>query len=81
METGRAPSRIVEEEGLTQVRDEGAIERWVEEVVAAHPAEAERVRAGEARLLGFLVGQVMRRSGGRAEPGQVNRVLDERLRG
>jgi aspartyl-tRNA(Asn)/glutamyl-tRNA(Gln) amidotransferase subunit B len=70
---------IVEARGLEQVRDSGALETWVDGVLADFPEEADRVRAGEARLVGFLVGQVMRRSEGRADPRQVNELVRSRL--
>ena len=65
--------------GLIQVKDESALERWVDEVIAAHPAEVTRFRAGEGKLLGFLVGQVMKRSQGKADPKGVQPVLQRRL--
>ncbi len=80
LETGRPAERIVQEEGLAQVRDLGALEGWMEEVIRAHPAEVERYRGGEVKLLGFFVGQVMRRSGGKADAAQVSRMVRERLR-
>jgi len=70
---------IVAARGLEQVRDEGALEAWVDEVVDAFPDEATRVREGEARLIGFLVGQVMQRSSGKADPRRVNELLRARL--
>lgn len=73
-----SPGEIVEREGLEQVRDEGALLAWIDEVMAAFPDEVERYRGGEARLLGFLVGQVMQRSKGSADPRRVNELLRER---
>ena len=72
------PRDIVTARGLEQVRDEGALEAWVDEVVDAFPDELRRLREGEDRLLGFLVGQVMRRSSGRADPKKVNALLRDR---
>ncbi len=66
--------------GLRQVRDDGALQGWVQEVLAAHAAEVQRIRDGEQKLLGVLVGQVMKRSGGRADPRRVNELLRERTR-
>jgi aspartyl-tRNA(Asn)/glutamyl-tRNA(Gln) amidotransferase subunit B len=74
-----APREIVATRGLEQVRDQGRLEAWIEEVIDAHPDEAARYRDGETRLLGFLVGQVMRRSSGKADPRQVNELLRDRL--
>jgi aspartyl-tRNA(Asn)/glutamyl-tRNA(Gln) amidotransferase subunit B len=66
---------------LVQVRDQGALSAWVDEVLAAHPGEVARYRAGEAKLLGFFVGQVMKRSEGKADPKGVQPVLQEKLGG
>ena len=74
-----SPREIIAERGLEQVRDEDRLEGWVSEVLEGHPDEAERVRAGERKLLGFLVGQVMRRSRGTADPRRVNELLRDRL--
>jgi aspartyl-tRNA(Asn)/glutamyl-tRNA(Gln) amidotransferase subunit B len=65
--------------GLVQVSDEGALSRWVDETIAAHPAEVARFRGGEAKLMSFFVGQVMKRSKGKADPKAVQPVLQERL--
>ncbi|PYP43073.1 MAG: Asp-tRNA(Asn)/Glu-tRNA(Gln) amidotransferase GatCAB subunit B [Gemmatimonadetes bacterium] len=78
---GGEPRDTAESLGLLQVRDEGALEGWVEEVLAAHPREVERYRAGEAKLLGFLTGQVMKRSQGKADPKGVQPVLVRKLAG
>ncbi len=78
LESGDAPAAIAEREGLVQVRDAGELERWVDEVLAENPREAERFRAGEKKLLGVLVGQVMKKSKGRADPRAVNQLLSER---
>lgn len=80
-ETGDAPERVAEREGLVQVRDADELARWVDEVLAEHPAEAGRFRAGEKKLLGVLVGLVMKKSKGRADPRRVNQLLSERAGG
>jgi aspartyl-tRNA(Asn)/glutamyl-tRNA(Gln) amidotransferase subunit B len=77
--TGEVARSIVIDEGLVQVRDAGAVAGWVEDVVAAFPAEVARLRSGEAKLLGFLMGQVMKRSGGRADPRAIQEALRSRL--
>jgi aspartyl-tRNA(Asn)/glutamyl-tRNA(Gln) amidotransferase subunit B len=74
-----SPRTIVEERGLRQVRDSSALEAWVREVVEAHPDEVARYGGGEKKLLGFLVGQVMKRSGGKADPRRVNELLRAEL--
>ncbi len=67
--------------GLVQVRDEGALAGWVEAVLAAHPSEVARYRAGETKLMGFLTGQVMKQSQGKADPKAVQPVLARKLGG
>ncbi|MDQ7827658.1 MAG: Asp-tRNA(Asn)/Glu-tRNA(Gln) amidotransferase subunit GatB [Armatimonadota bacterium] len=74
------PAALVAERGLEQLSDPEALARVVEEVLAAHPRPAEEYRQGKDRALAFLVGQVMKRTGGRANPDLVNRLLRERLR-
>ena len=73
------PAKVVADRGLEQVRDERALERWVDAVVADFPDEVERLRGGEQRLLGFLMGQVMRRSQGKADPRRVDELLRDRI--
>lgn len=75
----RSAREIVATEGLEQVRDDDALTAWIDDVCREFSDEAERYRGGEARLLGFLVGQVMRRSEGAADPRRVNELLRERL--
>ncbi len=79
LDTGRSPREVVEEEGLAQVSDASALEEWVSQVLSGHPDEVERYRAGEEKLLGFFVGQIMRLSQGRADPKEANRVVREAL--
>jgi aspartyl-tRNA(Asn)/glutamyl-tRNA(Gln) amidotransferase subunit B len=80
--TGHVESarELAERLGLIQVGDADALAGWVDEVLAANPNEVERYRAGEAKLLGFFTGQVMKKSGGKADPKKVAPVLQERLR-
>jgi len=77
--SGGEPRGVAERLGLIQVRDESALEEWVDAVVAAHPDEVARYRAGETKLVGFLVGQIMKRSQGKADPKGVQPVLLRRL--
>ncbi|HEX6536548.1 MAG TPA: Asp-tRNA(Asn)/Glu-tRNA(Gln) amidotransferase subunit GatB [Gemmatimonadaceae bacterium] len=79
--TGDPPDKIAERAGLLQVRDDDELARWVDEVLAENPAEAARFRSGEKKLLGVLVGQVMKKSKGRADPRRVNQLLSERVGG
>jgi aspartyl-tRNA(Asn)/glutamyl-tRNA(Gln) amidotransferase subunit B len=73
--SGDGPRAIVEREGLTQVTDTGAIEEACRAAVAANPKQAEQYRAGKTNMLGFFVGQVMKATGGKANPQLVNEVL------
>jgi Asp-tRNA(Asn)/Glu-tRNA(Gln) amidotransferase B subunit len=74
------PRATAERLGLMQVSDQGALSGWVDEVLAAYPAEVTRYRAGEVKLMAFFVGQVMKRSKGKADPKGVQPVLTEKLR-
>ncbi|HXH28089.1 MAG TPA: Asp-tRNA(Asn)/Glu-tRNA(Gln) amidotransferase subunit GatB [Candidatus Polarisedimenticolia bacterium] len=78
---GLDPAEVVRQRGLTQMTDEEPIRRAVEQVIAAHPEQLARYRAGKTALLGFFVGQVLKATGGRANPALVNRLLKERLDG
>ncbi len=77
--TGKEPKQIVEEKGLKQVSDEGQIRQIVEEVIKNHPAEVEKYKAGNQKLIGFFVGQVMKATKGKANPKLVNKILSELL--
>ena len=79
--SGKAPEQIVQEKGLTQVSDEGALETMIDEVVAKNPTQVGQYRGGKEQVLGFLVGQVMKASGGKANPGKVNELLKRKLEG
>jgi aspartyl-tRNA(Asn)/glutamyl-tRNA(Gln) amidotransferase subunit B len=79
-ETGDSPTVIVEREGLASVGGE-ELSGMVDEVIAANPNEAGRVRAGDKKVIGFLVGQVMRASRGNADGGRVRQLLVEKLNG
>lgn len=77
----QAPAAAAERLGLVQVRDTGALEGWVAEVIAAHPAEVARFRGGEAKLIGFFVGQVMKKSQGKADAKAIQPLLQAKLSG
>ncbi|WP_438349131.1 Asp-tRNA(Asn)/Glu-tRNA(Gln) amidotransferase subunit GatB [Paenibacillus sp. FA6] len=79
LESGKLPQQIVEEQGLVQISDEGAILGIVEQVVAANPQSIEDYNAGKQKAIGFLVGQVMKESKGKANPAMVNKLLVEVL--
>ena len=78
-ETGKNPDKIVEEEGLVQITDTGAIEEIVKQVIADNPKSVEDFKSGKGKAIGFLVGQVMRASKGKANPGVVNELLEKHL--
>ncbi|HEY4390133.1 MAG TPA: Asp-tRNA(Asn)/Glu-tRNA(Gln) amidotransferase subunit GatB [Paenibacillus sp.] len=80
LQSGKLPQQIVEEQGLVQISDEGAILAIVQEVVANNPASVQDYQAGKDKAIGFLVGQVMKQSKGKANPGLVNKLLVEVLK-
>jgi len=77
--TGKDAESIVKEKGLVQISDEGAIEKAVDEVIAKNPKEVERFKAGDEKLLGFFVGQIMKFTKGKANPRIVNEMVKKRL--
>jgi aspartyl-tRNA(Asn)/glutamyl-tRNA(Gln) amidotransferase subunit B len=78
VETGQPAAQVASDEGLLQVGDEAAIATWVDEVLQEHPEEAKRYLSGEKKLQGVLVGFVMKKSKGRADPKRVNQLLSGR---
>ena len=70
---------VIEAEGLQQITDTSAIEAMIDEVIAANPSQVEEYRAGKEKLIGFFVGAVMKASGGKANPGQLNQILKDKL--
>jgi glutaminyl-tRNA synthetase len=79
VEEGGDPEEIVRAEGLEQISDPQELEALVERAIEDHPDQAARYREGQGGLLGFFVGQVMRATGGKANPELVGRLLRERL--
>ena len=77
--SGKTPEQIVQEKGLMQVSDEGALDTIIDEVLARNPAQMAQFKDGKLQVLGFLVGQVMKASGGKANPGKVNELLKRKL--
>jgi aspartyl-tRNA(Asn)/glutamyl-tRNA(Gln) amidotransferase subunit B len=75
LETGKEPQTIVEEQGLVQISDEGAIKAVVEQIVANNPQSVADFKAGKDKAVGFLVGQVMKETKGKANPGLVNKLI------
>jgi aspartyl-tRNA(Asn)/glutamyl-tRNA(Gln) amidotransferase subunit B len=78
-ESGADADAVAREKGLEQVSDTGAIESAVDEVIAENADAAEKVRGGQTNTIGFLVGQVMKKTRGQANPGIVNELLRKKL--
>jgi len=79
--SGKEPQAIVEEQGLVQVSDSGAIEAIIDEIMAANQGQVEEYRGGKEKVFGFFVGQVMKASKGKANPALVNELLLAKLKG
>lgn len=79
LETGKEPGRIVEEQGLVQISDEGAIKAIVDQIVDNNPQSVADYKAGKEKAVGFLVGQVMKETKGKANPGLVNKLILDSL--
>jgi len=77
--TGKGAREIVQEQGLVQITDQGAVEQAVEEVLQNHPKEVEAYKNGKEKLFGFFVGQVMKATQGKANPQLVNEILKRHL--
>jgi aspartyl-tRNA(Asn)/glutamyl-tRNA(Gln) amidotransferase subunit B len=80
-ESGSDADAIIEEKGLKQITDSGAIEKIIDRIIADHPAQLEQYRSGKDKLLGFFVGQVMKATQGKANPAEVNKLLKPKLDG
>ncbi|MEV2908998.1 Asp-tRNA(Asn)/Glu-tRNA(Gln) amidotransferase subunit GatB [Paenibacillus larvae] len=80
IETGKAPQQIVEEKGLVQISDEGAIQAVVNQVIQNNPQSVADYKAGKEKAVGFLVGQVMKETRGKANPGLVNKLIVNTLK-
>jgi aspartyl-tRNA(Asn)/glutamyl-tRNA(Gln) amidotransferase subunit B len=78
---GKGADAIIESRGLRQITDSSAIERAIEAVMAANPAQLADYRAGKEKLFGFFVGQVMKATQGKANPAQLNELLRQKLKG
>ena len=79
-ETGESPVDIIESRGLTQISDESDIKLMIDEVICENPKAAQDFRSGKTSALAFLVGQVMKKSSGRANPDIVNSMLQQSLK-
>ncbi len=76
---GRSADEVIEARGLKQITDAGAIEAFVDEVIANNPDQVEQYKAGKTKVVGFLVGQVMKASQGKANPKEVNKLMTAKL--
>jgi Asp-tRNA(Asn)/Glu-tRNA(Gln) amidotransferase B subunit len=76
----KSRSVIAEREGLKQISDTGALEKIVDEIIAANPKQVEQYKSGKTTVIGFFVGQVMKQSRGQANPAAVNAILAEKLK-
>jgi aspartyl-tRNA(Asn)/glutamyl-tRNA(Gln) amidotransferase subunit B len=79
--TGRPADAIIEEKGLRQITDTSAIEKAIDDVMAKNPGQLAEYRGGKDKLFGFFVGQVMKATGGKANPAQLNELLKKKLAG
>ena len=79
VETGKEPAVIVEEKGLKQVSDTGAIEAMISEILAANQDKVAEIKAGKDKLKGWFVGQIMKASQGKVNPALANQLLDKKL--
>ena len=79
-ETKKDPAAIVEEKGLKQVSDTGAIEKMIDEILAANPDKVAEIKAGKDKLKGWFVGQIMKASQGKVNPALANQLLEQKLK-
>jgi aspartyl-tRNA(Asn)/glutamyl-tRNA(Gln) amidotransferase subunit B len=77
--TGKSAPTIVEEQGLVQITDEGALDQVIKTVLARNPKSVSDYVGGNHKAIGFLVGQVMKETKGKASPGLVNKLLQQQL--
>jgi aspartyl-tRNA(Asn)/glutamyl-tRNA(Gln) amidotransferase subunit B len=81
VETGKTAAELVEEKGLRQVTDTGAIDQAIADIMTQHADKVAEYRAGKDKLFGFFVGQAMKATGGKANPALLNDLLKQRLSG
>ena len=77
--TGKAPRTIIEEKGMVQITDEGALGQVIDGIIAASPDQLAQYRSGKDKLFGFFVGQVMKITQGKANPQLINELLKKKL--
>lgn len=71
---------IIEDKGLKQITDSGAIEAIIDKIIADNPAQVEQYLSGKDKVFGFFVGQAMKATQGKANPGEVNKMLKDKLK-
>ena len=81
IDRGESAEAIVEKKGLKQISDTGEIEGMIEEVLAENPDAVQDLKEGKKKAFGFLVGQVMRKTEGKANPQMINKILKEKVGG
>jgi aspartyl-tRNA(Asn)/glutamyl-tRNA(Gln) amidotransferase subunit B len=79
VDSDQSPEAVVKQKGLEQVSDTASIEASIEQILAAHPNQVADYRSGNAKIFGFLVGQVMKATQGKANPQKVNEILKSKL--
>ena len=79
LDRGVSAERVVADDSLAQIRDSAQLERWIDAVMTANPEEVIRFRSGETRRQSYFMGQVMKASRGKADPGEVSRLLGQKL--
>jgi len=79
MVSGKDPETVVKEKGLVQMSDQGEILAIVKEIIAANPEQAQQFREGKTKVMGFFVGQLMKQTGGKANPGLANELFSKAL--
>ena len=78
--TGKDPEAIIKEKGLVQISDTGALEASAQEIIDANPKEAADFKAGKTKVLGFFVGQLMKKTKGQANPQLANEIFQKLLK-
>jgi aspartyl-tRNA(Asn)/glutamyl-tRNA(Gln) amidotransferase subunit B len=79
LEKGGSPKKIIESKGMTQISDPAELGKIVDEIIASHPKELEKFRGGKGNMKGFFVGQIMKQTGGRADPKLTNQLVEQKL--
>ncbi|GAG62459.1 unnamed protein product, partial [marine sediment metagenome] len=77
--TGKNPQKIIEDRGLEQISNEGLLEAIIEEVIKDNPGPVEQFKEGKDKAIGFLIGRVMTKTKGKANPGMVNEIIIKKL--